>query len=217
MNPDATQFLEPFATLTCSRGDRPQFFDFCMHQITRLTMQPKHTVIVNEPPKSNAADITLRIRKGLTAIKNLGIDIVYIIEDDDLYPKDYIEQQWIGTHDFIGRSKSLYYNLQNRTYNEFTHPGRSSLFCTGFRISALKDFDWPPDETVFLDILLWKHAIKKGNYNLIDKSIGVGIKHGVGKTAGIGHRLLMPLSDSKDMSFLKSKVDQDAMTFYKSL
>ena len=82
--------MEPFATLTVDRGDRPQFFDFCMHQISRFTLQPKHSIIVNEPPTSEAIDITKRIKMGITAAKGLGIDIIYIVESDDFYKADLI-------------------------------------------------------------------------------------------------------------------------------
>ena len=207
---------EPFCTLTVDRGDRPQFFDFCMHQISRFTIQPKHTIIVNEPPTSNAVDLTIRMRKGITAAKNLGMDIVYVIESDDYYPKDYIEKMWIGSNDFIGSEKTLYYSLQNKTYNEFYHQGRSSLFCTAFRISALEGFKWPPDDTIFLDLFFWRYAQHRKSI-LTPISIGVGIKHGVGKRAGSGHNMTMPHKDSADMSFLRSKVDSEAMTFYRSL
>lgn len=211
--------MEPFATLTVDRGDRPQFFDFCMHQISRFTVQPKHTIIVNEPPTSEAIDITKRMKMGITAAKGLGIDIVYIIESDDYYSASYIEEMWIGDQDFIGCSKSLYYNLQNKTYNEFPHPNRSSLFCTAFRISALENFPWPPENTTFLDLILWQYANRypQKKILLLDRSIGVGIKHGIGKRAGTGHRLTMPHKDSADMNFLKSKVDGEAMIFYRSL
>jgi hypothetical protein len=209
--------MEAFATITTTRGDRSQFLENCKKQINRFTIQPKHVIIVDEEPKSNAVDLTRRLKMGITAAKGLGIDIVYVVEDDDFYPKDYIEKMWIGGNDFIGCSKTLYYNIQNRTYNEFTHPGRSSLFCTGFRISALEGFDWPPDDTIFLDIILWKYAMKRGNVHLQDSSIGVGIKHGIGKRAGSGHRMEMPHKDSADMSFLRSKVDSEAFEFYKTL
>jgi hypothetical protein len=161
-------------------------------------------------------DLTLRIRKGITAIKNLGIDIVYVIEDDDYYGKHYIGTHWIGKYDFIGSSKSLYYNLRNKSYTTHSHPNHSSLYCTAFRISALENFKWPHDETVFLDIDLWRHAIKGGKYYLRDTPIGVGIKHGIGKCAGVGHRAHYQDVD-KDGSVLQSLVDKEAYAFYRSL
>lgn len=208
--------MEPFCTITPSRGDRPKFFNFCMHQIARFEPAPADYFILDHAPTSNKVDITLRVKIGIAAAKAKGIDVCYIIEDDDHYPANYFETMDIGGNDFVGCSKSLYYNLKNRTYNEFNHPNRSSLYCTGFRISALDRFQWPPDDTVFLDIILWKYALKH-KHKLIEHSVGVGIKHGVGKTAGTGHRLVMPNQDNSDMDFLKSKVDKEAFIFYRSV
>lgn len=207
--------MEPFATLTCSRGDRPQFLQFCRRQIERFTIQPKHSIFVEEPPKDKEPDLTKRIRMGIVAARNLGIDIIYIIEDDDYYPPDYIEQHWIGSFAFLGRSKSLYYNIRNKTYAELPHPKRSSLYNTAFRISALQKFAWPEDNTIFLDLHLWKHA-QQWPHLLMNEVLGVGIKHGTGLTAGIGHKIVMPNKDA-DSSFLRSKVDSEAFKFYQSL
>lgn len=210
--------MEPFATLTCSRGDRELFLDFCTIQLDRMTLKPSERILINRPPKSDQPDITERLKEGVALIKTLGgIDVVYIVEDDDYLPKDYFNLMWIGENDFIGCSKTLYYNLRNKTYNEFTHPNRSSLFCTGFRISALDKFVWPSPETVFFDLALWQYArLNKKRIKLMDESIGVGIKHGIGLTAGVGHRAVMPNKDPNG-SFLRSKVDSEAFKFYQSI
>jgi len=208
--------FEDFATLTIDRGDRPQLFAFCEHQLDKLSPAPKHKIFVTEPPTSNSPDIIKRMKMGITAAKNLGIDILYVVESDDFYPPDFVNQMWIGTHDFIGSSKTLYYHIGNKTYEQLDHPGRSSLFCTAFRISALDKFEWPAEDTVFLDIDLWKYAVKRGNYKLLDEPIGVGIKHGIGKTGGSGHRRVFAQNDENN-AFLKSKVDREAYAFYMSL
>lgn len=209
--------MEPFATLTVSRGDRPQFLEFCKEQITNFTIQPKHSIFVTEPPTSEECDITVRMRKGIVAARNLGIDIVYVIEDDDAYDADYIEKNWIGGYEFIGASKTLYYNLKNSTHQVFDHPKRSSLFCTAFRISALDKFVWPSDDTIFLDLVLWQYAFReKKNVFLHEEPIGVGIKHAIGKTAGIGHRIVMKNKDTR-REYLKSIVSPEAFRFYSNL
>lgn len=208
--------MEPFCTLTVDRGDRGQFLDFCRHQIDRFVRQPKHKIFVTEPPTSDKVDLTKRIKMGIQAAKGLGIDIIYIVESDDWYDKHYIGRHWIGDNDFIGSSKTVYYHIFNKSYTVHSHPNHSSLFCTAFRISALENFIWPPDDTVFLDIDLWRHAIKGGNYILRDEPIGVGIKHGIGKCAGNGHRAHYQDVD-KDGSILRGLVDREAYAFYQSL
>lgn len=208
--------MEPFATITPDRGDRPKFYNFCVHQLSRFEPAPTDYFPIDHEPTSREPDLTLRVRMGIAAAKAAGIDIVYIVESDDHYPKNYFEIIDIGDHDFIGCSKSLYYNLRNKTYAELTHEKRSSLYNTGFRISALEGFSWPPNNHVMLDLLLWKFAQKK-NYKLVDHPVGVGIKHGVGMTGGKGHKMTFANQDDAEMSFLKSKVDNEAFAFYRSL
>lgn len=180
-----------------------------------MTIQPTETIFIDHPPVSTDYDLSLRIRLGIAAAQAKGIDICYIVEDDDFYPSDYFEHMQMNGYDFIGSSKTIYYNLRNRTWREFENPRRSSLCFTGFRISALKDFQWPPDDTLFVDLKLWSYAQRK-KHKLIDRPVGVGIKHAIGKFGGIGHRIEMPNKDF-NFSFLRQKVDDEAYYFYTGL
>lgn len=206
---------EPFCTITPSRGDRPHLLDFCKYQLSRMNVQPKETFFIDHKPTSSDYDLTLRVKLGIAAAERAGIDICYIIEDDDAYPSDYFQKMNMNGVDFIGSSKTLYYNIQNNSWKEWTHERRSSLFCTGFRISAMKRFSWPPDNTLFLDLPMWRYACKL-KYKLLDRSVGIGIKHGIGMTAGVGHRLLMPNKDP-DRVLLKSKLDKESYAFYAAI
>lgn len=197
------------------RGDRPELYNFCIYQLSRMTAQPTETFLINHPPVSDAVDIVLRVRLGIAAAERAGIDICYIVESDDYYPPDYFERMAIGDNDFIGAAKTIYYNIKSNTYQEQNHPARASLCFTGFRISALKGFSWPPDDMVFLDLALWRHAQKK-RYNLLPHAVGLGIKHGMGMTGGKGHRMKLKNADP-DMEFLKSQVDSEAFDFYKDI
>lgn len=203
-----------FCTITPDRGDRPQFLDFCRHQLSRMTTKPSKSYFILDPPKNNRPDLTYRIRKGIKMAKADGFDKVFIIESDDYYPKDYFEKMDFSGQ-FVGCSKTVYYNLRNHSWNEFDHPKRSSLFNTGFLISALKSFSWPPDDHLFLDLLIWQYAQKR-DFKLLDYPVGVGIKHNVGKVGGIGHRIKMPNEDL-EWEYLKQRVDTEAFTFYKTV
>lgn len=209
--------MEPFATLTVDRGDRPQLLEFCRHQIDRFTIQPKHKIFVVDPPTSDKVDLVMRMRKGITAAKNFGIDLVFVIESDDYYAPDHIERLYNDLPvNFWGASRTIYYNVFNKSYTTHNHPTHSSLFCTAFRISALENFIWPSDNTIFLDIDLWRHAIKRNSYWLDANPIGVGIKHGIGKCAGNGHKHTYENIDTSG-EYLKSLVDKEAYAFYRSL
>ncbi|HEY3385381.1 MAG TPA: hypothetical protein VGK46_02660 [Saprospiraceae bacterium] len=206
-----------FATITPHRGgERNEFFKFCMEQLVNIS-GGLNSYLMNERPTSNEPDLIPRIKKGIDLAKRDGYKAVYIVEDDDYYPKDYFQTLDIGEYDFVGFSSTTYYNLRNRTYATFTHPGRSSLFTTAFKISAMDKFVWPPDNKVFLDISLWDYAKKaKKKVKLYEENPCLGIKHSVGLCGGKGHRMKMKNYD-RDLKFLRSRVSDDAFEFYSKI
>lgn len=171
---------------------------------------------IDYPPLDDRKDLIARVRAGVEQAKNDGFDKVYIIENDDLYPKNYFERMDFDT-DFVGCNRSLYYNINNRTYEYLHHPNHSSLYCTGFKISTLANFQWPEPQAIFLDLKLWRYAQRHNKkITLYHNSIGVSIKHGIGLSGGSGHGRTFKRSDS-DLEFLKSQVDDEAFDFYLSL
>lgn len=175
--------------------------------------------IIDDRPLNNEVDIVLRIKRGFDWAKSHGYEFIFILEDDDYYPDNYFSLFGdLSGVDFVGYSDTVYYNIKHRTYEKLNHPNRSSLFCTGFRISALDRFNWPNDNEKFLDIKLWEYCMRYSkNYRLLIDNPCLGIKgHGVGKAAGKGH--VMPLKNQdKDLSFLKSRMNEEAFTFYNDL
>lgn len=203
-----------FATITPSRGDRPQFLEFAKHQLSRMTVKPDKSYFIDYKPKSEDVDLVERIQEGIRQAQADGFNDVYILEDDDAYLPNHFEKMQLGNFDFIGEEKTTYYNLRNRTWQTMSHPGRSSLFITGFKISALKDFNWPNRTERFLDISLWSHAKKKKRKFV--ESRAIGIKHNLGLCGGKGHVLRMKNEDL-GMEWLKANVSSEAYVFYKSL
>jgi hypothetical protein len=205
-----------FCTITPTRGDRPQLLEFCRHQLSRTDPGPEKSFFILDPPKLGLRDIVPRIRTGIQHAQNHGFDKVYVIEDDDFYPQDYFSQMAFDC-DFVGTTQSTYYHLFNQTYETMVHPDRSSLYNTGFRISALKTFRFPSDDVAFLDLRLWKYCkqqFKKAR--MLDRPVGLGIKHGIGRTGGSGHRREFKRKD-QDYSYLRSMVDKEAFDFYMTL
>ena len=208
-----------FCTITPSRGDRPHFLEFCKHQLGRMTLKPDKSYFIDYPPKDDRKDLIPRIKKGIELAKADGFDNVYIVEDDDWYPPYYFELMEL-TGDFVGCDRSLYYNLSNRTYEYLHHPSHSSLYCTGFKISALKDFQWPESQAIFLDLKLWRYAKRQNKkVSLHQDTVGVSIKHGIGVTGGSGHRRTLKHIDPT-LEFLHKqiyKIDKQAFEFYASI
>lgn len=208
-----------YCTITASRGgERKEFFEFCLKQLNKLNGgPPTNAYLMNERPTSNEVDLIPRIKKGIELAKRDGFEYCYVIEDDDYMVPDYFQRMTTEDYDFIGYQDTVYYHLKSKTYGTFKHPHRSSLFTTAFKISALDGYVWPPDNYIFLDVNLWKWANeKKKKIKLLKNNPCLGIKHGVGKTGGKGHRMTFVNKD-KNLSFLRSRVNEEAFEFYTKL
>lgn len=205
-------------TITPDRGDRKPLMDLCTNQLLRMNPSPNFIISIVEPPKSSAVDLVPRIKQGIEVAKRNGYDNVYIVESDDYYIANYLELMPIGDYDFIGFDNTVYYNLKTKSYQRFDHQNHSSLFCTAFKISALDKFQWPHDEFLWLDVALWKYA-KQNNKKwklLSDENTCLGIKHGMGKVGGKGHKMDLNRKDP-DLSYLKSRVDEYSFEKYKEI
>lgn len=173
------------AAITPTRGDRPQFVEHCKYLMQQQTRRPDKHYIIDYPPINNNCDLIPRIKKGIELAKADGMDYIFIIEDDDYYSTDYIREE-VKHYDIVGEDTTIYYHLKNG-FKLMEHPNRSSLFCTAFKINALNNFNWPPDNEPFLDLHLWQYAINSLNHNLHYITGAIGIKHGIGKCGGNGH------------------------------
>lgn len=206
-----------FATITPSRGDRPELLEFCKYQLSRMEVKPDKSYFIDYKPESERIDLVDRVKKGVEMAKADGFDIVFIVEDDDFYPTDYFKHFNRWDYTVWGVEQTTYYNLKSQTYTNFSHPGRSSLFTTGFKISAMNGFRWQAPKNRFLDIALWEYA----ENSLLPKQLlsttkAIGIKHNVGLCAGKGHTTRGKNTDD-DLKWLKQNVDSVAFDFYSDL
>lgn len=201
------------------RCDRPELFAFAVKQINRMGFG-EAAYIMNERPISGEVDLVWRIKEGVKMAKRDGFEFVIVIEDDDFYCEEYLlrlQDYW--NYDFVGFSTTTYYNIKMKTWQKFNHPGRSSLFCTGFRISALSDNFWNrmKDTERFLDVKIWEEANRSGaKVLLMPENPCIGIKHGIGMTGGKGHKIALANHDP-EMKWLRERVDQEAFQFYEGL
>jgi hypothetical protein len=205
-------------TLTVDRGDRPKFFNFCLDQLRVIhNGNMDNAIIINDPPENGEHDLVKRFKKGIQIAKEKGFEAVAVVESDDQYPSDYLQQVYLNGHDFVGFDSTLYFNIRNRSWMNQTHPRRSSLFCTAFKLSAIEDFIWPADHYLWLDIRLWEHARdKRKKVKLLNTNPCTGIKHNVGLVAGKAHSRILEHSD-RDLSFLKSRIEDYQYEFYAGL
>lgn len=206
--------MEKFAVIIPDRGDRPELTEHCFHQLSRMTRKPDEVIHVNFKPADEGYDLVERLHYGVMAAQGMGIDLCFVVENDDYYSPDYFERFGDMSADFFGDDLTFYYNLKNRTFKSFYHIGRSSLFTTGFRASKIEGFQFGGDNMI--DIRLWKFAKEKGLKTSWINSGCVGVKHGLGLCGGKGHQMNMDNYDPK-MNWLKGRVDQEAFEFYQSL
>jgi hypothetical protein len=190
--------------------------EFCKYQVSNFLIQPANHYIIDYAPKSYSMDISERVKLGVEMARKDGIDLVFIIEDDDKYDMTYIDMFGDLTGiDFAGVNQTIYYHIKNRTWQIFSHPQRASLFQTAFRVSAMSKFRWP-ENTPFIDIEIWKYA-SNFKTKFILNSGSIGIKgHGIGITGGKGHQIKFNKKDP-NFDYLKEHVSEEAFKFYMSL
>lgn len=193
------------------RGDRPKFLRFLYQQYSRFNVKP-FVYLINHRPVSSEPDLVARIKKGVEMAKSGGYEFVFILENDDYYPASYFDDVPDNV-DVVGETRTIYYHLKDKRWEITHHPGHSSLFVTGFRISALDGFEWPKFSERFLDVSLWKHFRKQKLKEYIHYSGAIGMKHGIGLCGGKGHRQWF-MNDDSSQEWLKSMIDKEAFEFY---
>lgn len=230
------------ATITPTRGDRPQFLKMALKLINLQTRQPDEIIVVNDPPKSSEIDINGRYHEGCKRAIEKGCDLLFFWEDDDYYAPTYIEAMTKAFEEcnpqpqVFGVGMTVYYHLFLRKWGAFLHEHKASAMNTMITKEAYKQFRWPKDNsekydiqhgTGFLDTQLWEWAQRKKMSKTIlykpNNPLSIGIKHGMGKCGGSHHdknesQWLMPLrNNDPNMSWLQQHVIPEAFEFYASL
>ena len=210
--------INKFCIIIPDRGDRKEFTKHCLYQMSIQTVQPNKIYHIDYEPVNPLPDLIPRIRSGINLAKKDGYDLCHIIENDDFYPINHFQIMQFEDYDFIGVIKTIYYSLILKKYRIMSHIDqiRSSLFCTGFRISALEDFEFPDSMVKTLDMYLWNHARMKGNFFLYDlKNMPIGIKHGIGLCGGAGHGITFGYdTDDIELEWLKKNTTYKSYEFY---
>lgn len=215
--------MNKIALITPDRGDRPEFLEHCKWQMQRQTIKNFTHFIIGEPGVDGVVDIVPRIRRGIQLAHHAGFEYCFIIENDDYYPDNYLERMMANfpySAGLLGLDDTIYYSLQQKAWMSFTHPGRASLFCTAFRLSALSDYKWPDDQMLYFDMHLWSFNCFKTLIKLSHPPIGM--KHGSGFCPGNYHNGIVNGKPAKkmyqdaDMSWLRKRIRPESFAFYRS-
>jgi len=216
MNPIRTARV---AVITPTRRDRQEFFELAELMLERQTFDDYVWIVVDYPPKSDKNDITERYFAGIKEARELGCKLAVFWEDDDYYPEYYLENMyklWVdhGECDLIGHTTTIYYHLKSRKFRTLIHRGRASMFATAMSLSARPKAEHDPnrDDIAFLDLRLWEDtSLSRCTFT---GYMAIGIKHGIGKSGGSGHRAESVGIKDKDFRFLKSKTDHEVFERY---
>jgi hypothetical protein len=218
--------MSNIALITPDRGDRPEFLDHCRWQMERQTIKNLMHFVIDDPGIDGVVDIVPRIRKGIQLAKDGGFEYCFIIENDDYYPDNYIEAMMVyfnhssGT-DLLGLDRTIYYSLQSKSWKILPHLGRSSLFCTAFKISGLSNYRWPNDQLLYFDMHLWAHNCRKKLVSLAQ--VPIGMKHGTGFCPGNYHngivngKKVRNMNTDGNLGWLKKRVRPESFEFYSKI
>lgn len=214
-----------FAVLIPDRGDRPFFLRHCLEMMQNQTIKPNHIEIVDFAPENDEIDITKRYKLGYKRLSEGDFDVIFLIENDDFYAKNYFETMlnaWIdaGKPDLFGTTYTYYYHIGLKKGYKMHHVTRCSAMST--MIKPNLSFHWCKDGEPYTDIHLY--SVLKYKLFTPEKPICIGIKHGVGKTGGHAHttrldaytNLSTSFSDN-EMQWLRENTDELSFKFYESV
>lgn len=202
-------------TVVTPTGDRPAFFNRCLHMVATQTVPPAQWVVVDDGQlpldaqmvlpdwityvrRARAADDpphTLPVNM-LAALDHIAHDRVLVMEDDDWYAPHYA--QFMLPHldraDLIGLNQIRYYHLQAGLWKTATPPRHTAFAQCGFRRGHAWDHLAAVCRSNFTEIRErgvidrhWWHTFE-GTKTLIDPHpcLHLGIKGAFGR-AGLAH------------------------------
>jgi len=125
------------------RSDRPKFLSHCLWLLSQQTIKPDVIELVNYPPESKEKDISQRYRRGYDKLRGLGLDVIFLIENDEFYAINYIEIQlnaWLshGKPDLFGTNYTHYYHLREKAHFTMYHDTRSSAMSTSLHFLVVQ-------------------------------------------------------------------------------
>lgn len=218
-------------TIITPTGDRPLAFALCQNWVRKQTLQPDQWIVIDdgkiptkpfvsvqyvrrEPrPDDPQQTLILNLKTAVPLIKG---DKVMIIEDDEYYAPEYLEEMALrlDQHEVAGIARAKYYHLPTGGYQQIANTKHSSLAQTGFRSSFVPKFSeiWEGDPS--LDMRIWQKVGQNQGLLFVDafKPLYLGIKGLPGRMGiGVGHNpsFYRNFKDDADRAILRKWVPQD--------
>lgn len=217
-------------------GDRPLAFALCQQWMRNQTRQPDQWIVVDDgkvplkpfvsmqyvrrEPQLDDPQHTLflNLKAAVPLIKG---DKIVIIEDDEYYAPEYIEEmvRRLTQHEVVGIGRSKYYHLPTGSYFQISNTTHASLAETGFRSSIMPELSGLWDGDSSLDMRLWQKIGPPRSLLFVDtiKPLYLGIKGLPGRAGiGAGHNPALyrgRAKDTTDRAMLKKWVPQDYQVY----
>jgi len=234
-------------TIITPTGGRNTAFALCERWMKRQTLKPDEWIVVDDfekPTKCKMGQKVIRRepfwqpgkmtlqRNLLEALKIATGDIILIIEDDDWYSPNYIENMVkkfetlsegkpiSNSSLIIGEGHTIYYHLKNHTHKYFDNMNHASLFKTGFTkdlIPKINDLLIKHIDEMYFDLHLWKDIKDCNKYVFLTTSPwSIGIKGLTGDRFGetSGHLHKLPNLDEKYCNFLQKIMPKEDVDIY---
>jgi hypothetical protein len=244
-------------SLLTPTGGRPEAFKLCETWMKRQTIQPYEWIVVDDfetPTKCTMGQkvirrtpywkpgentLQLNLIEGLKAVTG---DIVLIIEDDDWYHPNYIEnmirkfQEYFDEFEncaseslvlnkpslIVAEALTKYYNIKNYSYMIHPNIDHGSLFQTGFTADLIPQIllylNMYQRETWF-DLILWKTIKNCHKVMFMTKyPWSVGIKNLPGRNGlGYGHVQKMDYMDERPFKILTNWIGRHYTVLFQKM
>ena len=149
------------------------------------------------------------------------IEAVFIIEDDDYYRPVYLERMMERFNGFkvLGEMNTVYYNVFYRNFFTNRNTSHVSLFQLAFKPEMIPLFKTCYNER-FIDFKFYEklHAegyVRRGDVGFFNEgNLAIGMKGMPGRAGiGAGHGNLMHMTPDKNMNYLTSQINEDAILY----
>lgn len=196
--------------LTCTNG-RPLCLELCKKWVSKQTYGKINHVI------AEGKEIWDNMIDGLSRCTG---DAVVIFEDDDYYPKDWVEicAKELESNDIFGQYLTYMYHVGVGGYGKKRSSNNASaLHSTSFKSKYIKTFiniieECKKENNPFIDVKIWDH-VKKDKFVQLDVRKVISMKGMPGKSGySLKHKPYWAMKDV-DYHKLKCWVGEDSQTY----
>jgi hypothetical protein len=166
-------------------GDRPLAMSLCERWMTNQTVKPDQWLVIDDGPVPIVPSVPMEyVRREpcagdpkhtlainlLQAIPLIKGDKILIIEDDEYYAPNYIEEmaKHLDGSKIAGITQNRYYHLPTGGYYMMHNKGHASLAQTAFTSAFIPTFRGAVEASMFvdfLDIRMWRMAKQSLNHS----------------------------------------------------